>query len=382
MSRIAVQRNASQRFSFPANDILQSTDRADEGPTYSAADLTALRDSTPITSKNDEQSELGIDVRDKFGTSLARYQDPISSAIPSAEQIAEKKERRARLALESKAEEYISLDPDDPGWQEDDDGNIVRDMAGRLVLKEKDTYGIQQSRLVRDDEDMMEGFDEYTGDTGSRVIMGESMKPVNQQARRTEISKQIAQAEDDSDSDSQDESDRLRNDAYEAAQIRHGTYANHSTDKQDRYAHLRAKTPPIITPLPSLEAVLGRLRASLVDLESRKKAKEAEMARLTDEKFKIRDEETRIQQQLKDVGEKFRQIKIEKGFLTKDDPLPSTELVTITDTVNASTPEPDAEANDGERGREALAEEEAGEEEEAPRLGLGAGNFTQSLDLS
>ncbi|QIW95334.1 hypothetical protein AMS68_000852 [Peltaster fructicola] len=321
ISRIALQRSAGQRSSFLSNELPRNPNREEDIPTYSTADLQALKDSTPSTpqqSASEANLHTTLGVRDKFGTSLARYEQQQNAAIPSATQIAEKKARRARLALEAKADEYISLDPDDPGWQEDEDGNVMRDMDGRLVLREKDKYKVQESRLVRDDEDVMEGFDEYTGETGSRIAMGASTLPNDQQARRNDISAQIAYAEGGSDSDS-DVEEKTRNAAFEAAQTKHGAYGA-SIATTDPYAEHRVKTPPVITPLPDMESVLRRLRKTLLDMEEKKRAKEAEMDLLTKEKFRIRNEETRVQMQLKEVAEKFRQLKMERGFLPKDQP--------------------------------------------------------------
>lgn len=354
---------------MPNGDV----ENSESGPTYSAADLQELKESTPITPSMSEQESssdsLTLQLHDKFGSSLSKYGQ--SSAIPSAAEIAEKKERRARLAMEQKADEYISLDPDNPGWEEDEDGNVMRDLDGRLVLKERDRYNIQESRLARDDEDVMEGFDEFTGEAGSRIIMGASAKAVDQQTRRDEITRQMAQADIGSDDDDFDNDERTQNAAFEAAQTRHGKLHTGQAASYDKYAAYRAKTPPIITPIPTLDDVIKRFKASVLDLESRKREKQAELLHLSREKSNLKQEEERVQRQLKEVAEKYRQIRIEKGLLPRDDQKTPTTTTVLLDSnppvsamngTNSTLPADD----DDEK------EEELDEEDHVVHTGLGA----------
>lgn len=353
LSRIAVQRNADKRATFQASDLPGNDD---DGPSYSASDLQALKDSTPSTPQVDDNAQP-LDLSSKFGSSLSRYQQP--SAIPSATEIAEKKARRARMAKEAEAEEFISIDPDN--MDEDEDGNTMTDENGRLVLRPKDKYGQLESRLVRDDEDVMEGFDEFTGDTGSRIHMDESSRGDARQRRKEEMAAQIAAAEQD---DSGDEENEERNEAFEAAQTRHGNYSYSTTHEREQEEASRPRTPPKISPLPNLDNVISRLRSQLADMQTSRMGKLHEMEALQREKIRIGEEEVRIQKALRETAEKFEQLRREKGIAGQT----ASGLVT-----KEGTP-----AVLGSIGNGTVAEDD--EEDERPALGLGmAGRGLDSL---
>jgi hypothetical protein len=319
LSRIAIQRNAEKRSSLLASSLAtRELDNEDNGPSYGAAALKELQDSTPTTPRDtgteadnsevEDASNNGkvLDLTSKFGSSLSRYQQP--SAVPSATEIAEKKARRARLAKEQAADEFISLEPSDP--ELDDDDNVIRDDSGRLVLKPKDKYGQAESRLVHEDEDVMENFDEFTEADG-KILLGRKAEAEAARKRKQDMASQIAEAEGASDSDS-NASERERNDAFEAAQTRHGTYSSHPTT--DPYADARPRTPPKISPLPTLDSVIERLRKQLSDLQSSRMQKLQEMEALQREKIRLGEEEIRIQKALRETADKFAQLRAEKGI--------------------------------------------------------------------
>jgi hypothetical protein len=367
LTKIAVQRNASkQRSSFLPSDLPSDSDNT---PSYGAADLQALKNSTPSTpqqlqSDAEDPSAAttlqALDLNSKFGSSLARYQHQqhLPSAIPSATEIEEKKARRARLAKEAQAaDEFISLDPDGPGFDEDEDGNVATDENGRLILRPKDKYGLAESRLVREDEDVLEGFDEFTGETGARIHMDESTRGGERQRRKEEMAAQIAAAEADDDSEDGDESERERNMAFEAAQTRHGTY---STTKEEE-ENSRPKTPPKISPLPSLDGVIVRLRAQFAEMQTARMEKVGEMAALEREKIRIGEEEVRIQKALKETGEKFEALRKEKGIVS------TTASGLVTKEGTPALLESGRGLGFGGNG----VGEDDGEEDERPVLGLG-----------
>ena len=325
LSRIGSQRNAAKRSALLPSNLPTRQDDDDDRPSYSAASLQDLKNSTPTTPadlgsgtevEDVEKSTQVLDLSSKFGSSLSRYQQQQqqSSAIPSAAEIEEKKARRARLAKEHAADEFISLDPDDPQLEgeEDDDENVTRDENGRLILKPKDKYGQAESRLVRDDEDVMENFDEFTEADG-RILLGRKAEAEAAKRRKQDMAAQIAAAEgSNSDSDS-NASERERNDAFEAAQTKHGTYAENTTST-DPYADMRPRTPPKISPLPTLDGVLERLRAQVVELQQGRMRKMQEVDGLQKEKVRLGQEEVRIQKSLKEVGEWYAKLRAEKGL--------------------------------------------------------------------
>ncbi|KAK4499395.1 hypothetical protein PRZ48_009909 [Zasmidium cellare] len=385
VSRIAIQRNASKRSSLLASQIpARNSEDEEDRPSYSAASLQELKDSTPSTPQNaDPTSDTAIehvssgtqalDISSKFGSSLARYQQ--SSAIPSATEIAEKKARRARLAKEQQAEEFISLDPDDPDLDDEDD-NVMKDENGRLVLKPKDKYGQLESRLVADDEDIMENFDEFTED--GRIALGRKAEAEAARRRKQEMAAQIAEAEGASDAES-DDSERERNEAFENAQTKHGTYVQNANSSDP--ADLRPKTPPIITPLPTLDGAIERLRKQLSEMQSSRMQKLQAMEHLQREKIRLAEEEVRIQRALKETAEKFEELRKEKGIgaESKSD-VPAIEappeLPLNGDGIAAGKEEVDRERDDDE---EMEDEEDEEEESGAGFAGLGFGGSRTGL---
>jgi hypothetical protein len=384
LTKIAVQRNASkQRSSFLPSDLPSDSDN--NAPSYSAANLQALKNSTPSTPQQLQSAGASdvedvsattqaLDLNSKFGSSLSRYQQQqhIPSAIPSATEISEKKARRARLAAETRADEFISLDPDEPGFDEDSDGNVATDETGRLILRPKDKYSLAESRLVREDEDVLEGFDEFTGETGARIHMDESTRGGQRERRKEEMAAQIAAAEAEEDSEDGDESERERNMAFEAAQTRHGNFST-AREGDEEARNGRPKTPPKIAPLPSLDNVIGRLRAQLARMQTARMEKVNEMAALEREKIRIGEEEVRIQKALRETGEKFEALRKEKGIASTT----ASGLVTKEGTPAL------LESGRGLGFSGNGVAENDGEEDERPVLGLGMpGRGLESLGTS
>ena len=89
---------------------------------------------------------------------LARVND--TSHILTEAEIRERKERRVRLAGESKAADFISLDDSDNSENEYLQSNRV------TVRIDTDKPRKSESRLIAEDEDLGEGYDEFVSDGG------------------------------------------------------------------------------------------------------------------------------------------------------------------------------------------------------------------------
>lgn len=268
--------------------------QTEERPSYSKDYLDELKTSTPSTPKDlkslsdveDGQSKA-LDLAAKFGSDLELHQN---SAIPTDAEIREKKERRARLAKE---EEYINL-------SDDDESNEI----SLLPRKQK-----PETRLVRDDEDIAEGFDEFVDD--GRVALGRKAEREQKRRQEAHMRELINEAEGSSDEDT-DDSEAERKAAYEAAQTRAGM---DGLRKEDPYARpRRPKTPPKITPLPTLTACLERLQASLASMQYTKMQKIKRMEELQREKADIAVREEEIQRLLKEAGENYEKLRAEAGL--------------------------------------------------------------------
>jgi hypothetical protein len=294
LGRQALERTAAQRNLTPSGASTTISARVghdQDRPSYSSDYLKELRDSTPSTPKasTDDERDRTVDVAAKFGE-VMRVSGP--SAIPSEAEIREKKARRARLALEhgAKEEDFISLD-DHIGEQDDDWDAVVRG--------EKDQ--VADTRLIRDDEDFAEGFDEYVED--GKISLGKKAEREQKRKDRDAMRELIEDAEglsDDEDSDIEEKA------AYEATQTR--AAMGHGKPGIDR-----PRTPPKMTSLPKLSSTLERLRMSLASMETAKTQMIRRMEDLRKEKADIADREVEIQGMIKEAGDNYERLKKEAG---------------------------------------------------------------------
>ena len=255
LSRIAISKNAARK-SLAPNPIRQFDEQR---PSYTATALNELKFSTPST-PNDltptaEPQTLDL-VAAKFGTDLALRTD--DGIIPTTAEIEEKKARRKRLAQES---EYLSLQAETSD-QEANESN--------LEPRKNNKYG--ETRLVPEDEDIAEGFDDFV--TDGRVALGRKAEKEQRRKRKEDMAALIADAEGNSGSNNEeddggsDDSEIERRRAYEAAQTRKGMEGLRRAEQEDR--ERRARTPPRITPLPSLAGIVEGFRERVVLLRRQK----------------------------------------------------------------------------------------------------------------
>ncbi|KAF4505485.1 hypothetical protein G6O67_007429 [Ophiocordyceps sinensis] len=242
----------------------------DDKPKYSKEYLHELQSSTPSTPRDfstlhiADADEMELDASELEGalivdSSAAPSLDPGTRIFSEAE-IREKKERRARLAKEM---DFLSVDDDD------EFGN-----------KKKD-----DTRLLAEDEDLGEGFDDFVDDGGLSLAEGHS-------------------------SDASSDSDAERRIAYEAAQTRAGMDGLKKPKKNPAEELLRV--PPKITPLPGLADCLARLQATLKTMEGDMTSKHAKVEQLKREKEEIAKREGEVQALLDETGRKYQEA-MDKG---------------------------------------------------------------------
>jgi hypothetical protein len=317
--RRVIENNALRK-SLPGvqNLSIRSGDDDDERPTYSKDYLNELKSSTPSTPKDlrslsaDEEeisldpSELEgatvVDVASKFGTRNFGG----ASAIPTEAEIREKKERRARLAAEP---DFISLN--------DDGGNGVMSLLPRRKKAE--------TRLVRDDEDFGEGFDEFVDD--GRISLGKKAERAERKKKRAAMADLIHEAEGSSGDDS-DDSEVERRIAYEAAQTRAGMDGLKKADEREAMA---AKLPPKIGVLPNLNECLEKLQRTMGEMEMALAHEKRKMEGLRLEKSNILAREVEVQRLMNEAGARYAAMRGDKTASTID-----TEM--LMDTGSTNTP--------------------------------------------
>lgn len=292
LSRQAIEKNALRKAIVASRSSEHPIRQNDDRPNYNADYLNELKSSTPSTPKDlksrtniEDDVVNALDLALKFGTDLVA-RNVSNSIIPTDAEISEKKERRARLAKQ----EFIAFSDED----EDD-----------FLSRKKNP----ETRLVRDDEDFAEGFDEFIED--GRVALGRKAEREQKRKHEAEIRQLIQEAE--GSSDESDDSETERREAYETAQTRAGMDGLQK-DSQKHSRERRPRTPPKIAPLPSLKSCLERLQASLKVVHSSRERKIRKMEDLQKEKQDIGSREAEIQQLLKEAGEKYKLLRAEAGI--------------------------------------------------------------------
>lgn len=294
LSRQAIEKNALRK-SMGTSLASESTPlrHEEDRPSYSTDYLNELKSSTPFTPREtiptsnvDTEESKAIDLAAKFGSDLSVYE---TSAIPTDAEIQEKKARRARLAKE---EAYINLDGSD---ESDDDRNEV-------ALRPRKEH--PETRLVRDDEDIAEGFDEYVDD--GRVALGRKAEREQKRKQKSEIEALINEAEGGSSSEETDDSEVERRQAYELAQTRAGMDGLQKNEENGQPQ--RPRTPPKITPLPTLDGCLEMLRASLAKIQYEKMLRVKKLDEVRKEKAELAEREVDIQRLLQEAGDNYAKL--------------------------------------------------------------------------
>ena len=296
LGRRVIESNAFKK-SLPFQGLPPRTNDDDEDrPTYSKDYLNELKSSTPSAPKDLDamqgvEDEEGLDASELEGAVIVDSDEKFGSTsdptlIPTEAEIREKKERRARLANEK---DFISLNDDD---------NDRRQLS--LLPRKKKA----ESRLVREDEDLGEGFDEFVDD--GRISLGKKQEREAKRRQRKEMAEMINQAEGSSNEDS-DDSEAERRAAYEAAQTRAGMDGLHKPS--DDVAEKVVQVPSRIATLPVLSECLERLQSTMNAMELELGQKHKEMADLEQEKKEILAREVEVQELLKQAGARYSALK-------------------------------------------------------------------------
>jgi hypothetical protein len=306
LSRIALEKSAQLRARSPlVPEASRSTD--EDRPSYSKDYIAELRNSTPTLprdlkpSAEEEEESRALDVASKFG-SIIPLSTESPSAIPTQAEILEKKARRRRLAQQENADDD---DEEDRPWASDDEGeDEFRQRRNEISLRPKEKYA--ETRLIHDDEDIAEGFDDFVED--GKISLGRKSEREAQRRRRAEMAELINDAEGSEDDGSAD-SDEERNAAFAKAQARAGRYGQRIEDEDDG-----SKTPPRITPLPRLDEVLEGLT---IDIQTKKQRKDLILQKLQefkDDKARIEERKKYLQEQLQKTGEEYEKLRQESGL--------------------------------------------------------------------
>ena len=279
-----------------------------------------------LTTTPDPSETRSLDIASKFGPSSTST----PSAIPSATEIAERKARRARLALEQSAlpssttdpnsEDYIPLD----AYDSDGEFKPTRMQVGTWHAPTKDP----ESRLVAEDEDIAEGFEDFVSDnphprgritTDSLNLTSRSAR-TNARAQREAMRAQIDAAED-SDSDGSgadggegsgyDSDDAARHHAYELAQTGYGLPTARSGPDYLQ-AQKRPRQPKEVTPIVKLSAGLAELRERVAAIGVERGRLERRLGEIEREREEVRKRQEHIQTSLRESAAELERVEMER----------------------------------------------------------------------
>ncbi|OHF01640.1 hypothetical protein CORC01_03130 [Colletotrichum orchidophilum] len=268
-------------------------DEDEDRPKYSKEYLSELQNETPNTPQNlstlrmEDEDGMDLDSSELEGALIVNQDDfesrPAQTNILTEVEILERKQRRARLAQEQDGD-FISFDDTEDG--------------GTSLRKKK-----TETRLVAEDEDLGEGFDDFVEDGG--LSLGKRAEREEKLRRRREMAEQIKMAEGDS-GDESDASEAERRAAFEAAQTRSGMDGLEKPERNP--AEQLLQVPPKITPLPSLTDCLSRLQTTMraMELELAEKKKRVDELRQEKDGIMIRKDE--VQQLLNEAGQKYTAV--------------------------------------------------------------------------
>ncbi|ERS96489.1 hypothetical protein HMPREF1624_07404 [Sporothrix schenckii ATCC 58251] len=321
-------------------------DDDDGRPRYSQAYLDELQSSTPNTPQNlaaqrnrlgeggdnDEGDVMDLDPSEldgamvvdaselgRHGLSPASSSAVASMAAPppvatmlTATEIQERKDRRARRALEGDA----MADDDD-----DDDAEASGDYISLLTDEQKrKKREKERTRLVREDEDLGEGFDEFVEEKEALSI-GRKAQRAARRKRKEDMAALInaAEAGGDGDGDGQvandaaDDSDVERRLAYDAAQTRAGMDGLPKTrmrTEDDGLEHGVQGTVPIprMRPLPDLATCLEQMQSAVAALEVDAAENRRRLAEVEQEKAEIAAREAEVQAILDAAAAKYQTV--------------------------------------------------------------------------
>ncbi|KAM7202187.1 Nineteen complex-related protein 2 domain containing protein [Rhypophila sp. PSN 637] len=303
----------------------------DDKPKYSKEYLQELQSSTPNTPQNlsslrikddnedegngtdlNNQDMMDLDPSELDGALIVQSQD-LSRCSPSAQaltratnqanilteaEIRERKERRARLAQEA---DFIPL--------EDGSENSEDEHSNRVTVRfDSSKPKKSESRLIAEDEDLGEGYDEFVSDGG--LALGRKAEREAERRHRQEIADMIQAAEEGSDAES-DDSEAERRAAYEAAQRRAGMDGLQGPGKDDDLdgdGGGGINMIPTMKPLPDFDQVLQRMKNLVQGLEDEVARKRSRIADLEKEKKEILAKEVEVQEILNQAGKKYQAV--------------------------------------------------------------------------
>ncbi|TFK73624.1 hypothetical protein BDN72DRAFT_893804 [Pluteus cervinus] len=285
----------------------QATISASSGPRYDQAYLNELKASTlsvrPTLPDDADMMVMSIDSNDSpMIIDTVQETEDASTYIPSESSIKSAREKRRRIQTTGVTieEEYISLS---------------------VVRKSDQPQGPHpDSRLVREEDELGEGDDEFAEYTSAqeRIALGKKSRKVEAQKRRDGMQELIDEAVEEDDETIE----------WEQEQLRRGGHRTPDTSKSTTKAIYRPAPIPASVPVPSTGTVMARLTQQLSQLTTSHAKNTAALNSVAQQRNEVEDREKEMREMVGKAEEKrawfdnFREwVEAVAGFLDEKYPL-------------------------------------------------------------
>ncbi|KAJ3838020.1 nineteen complex-related protein 2-domain-containing protein [Lentinula raphanica] len=265
---------AHQSTKFPDNLDQATITTSHNGPVYDAAYLNELKKSTPSSrapppvsaDPHSEDVTMSLDVSTDAGdvtmVDVVEVTGDSDTLIHTESTIKQAKERRERLRKSgvSLNEDYISLS----------------------VTRKLDDQGPHpESRLVREEDELGEGDDEYAEYTSAqeRIALGKKSRKAEASKRREAMQELITEAAEEDEESAEWEHEQLR---------RGGHLKSDSTTPNAKAKQIYVPAPiPPAAPIPTLSSALARLAQELAQLTTSHASNTASLNTLAQEREQV-----------------------------------------------------------------------------------------------
>ncbi|KAG6827182.1 hypothetical protein H0H92_012892 [Tricholoma furcatifolium] len=291
---------------------LDKANISNTGPTYDDAYLKELKASTPSArpppASDSYDADISMDVDEVANMQAALENNDAlldEAIIPTESSVKDAKERRERLRKTgaSGEEEFISLS---------------------VVRRANEPQGPHPtSRLVREEDELGEGDDEFSEYTSAqeRIALGKKSRKLEASKRREAMKEMIADAEEEDEESAEWEQEQVRRGGHVTSASRAST--------PSKAKQVYKPTPiPFATPIPALGSAMTRLTEQLTKLTTSHASNTSALNSLAKERADIDEREVEMREMVGRAEEKrawfesFREwLEGVAGFLDEKYPL-------------------------------------------------------------
>ncbi|KIK91590.1 hypothetical protein PAXRUDRAFT_149172 [Paxillus rubicundulus Ve08.2h10] len=270
--------------SLPAAlDQVTISSRSNGAPVYDQAYLSELKASTQSTRRptSDDVCDPNISMNvDESTFHLLESSEAGETVIPSQSRILTAKERRENLRVAAEEQDYVSLS-----------------VTKRINISQGP---YPESRLVREEDELGEGDDEYADFTSAqeRIALGKKARKIEASKRKDTMQEMIANAEDEDEETLEWEREQLRRGGH------YSTTATTTTIEASFKQVYKAAPIPPATDVPTLDQAIERLAQSLASLSSSHASNTNAAASLAEDRDQVDVRETELRRMIANAESK------------------------------------------------------------------------------